>query len=363
MVLERGITLGLMLLLASIPYSSLIFVTSQSATGASPGSLIGGPGEAWTLTFYGSKPSSLATLQEEWNTYYARTDFLTYKNYFGWNLIRLSFCFVNICGLGPYSLDPTNTTQMSWFDWVVSAANSNGLMVIPAEFSFTGSGPTSAAEMSAFIADWGAFSRHENGSLGIALYQVANEITDNREVNSVYGSLNSFLGNVTNEIRNQEPGRLVAWITGPPYPDGTTGVEQDWHVSMYQYNSSGEFSGCVTAYDLGYWPSMLTKDYGAYGVPAINGEINSEEVAGEPLVNGQPMCNAQAVEWIVQMISYKIPYILWGYNAYRNNWDSILKGVISLSRNPIRLEPYPLGTTPTLALATFNSSPQPSWMA
>jgi hypothetical protein len=324
------------LVLVTIVFSSVSTILFSSTSGsvqpvsaASSNSNMSGPGEAWTLTFYGSKPASYATLQNEWDAYYAKSDFQAYKAEFGWNLIRLSFCFVNICGQGPYSLDPNNSTQMSWFDWVVSAANSNGLKVMPSEFSFTGSGPNSTTEMSAFIGDWEALAQHEKGNPGIAMYQIANEIKDNSVVNSVYGNLDNFLGNITNGIRSHEPGRIVAWIAGPPYSDGISDVYQDSHISTYTYNSSREFDGCMSTYDLGYWPSLFAKSYSTYGVPAINGEINSEEVTGEPLVNGYPECDTQAVLWVQQMIAYQIPYVLWGYNEYRSNWDHILSLVAS----------------------------------
>ncbi len=327
----------------AVAFVSLMFLISTAAFGpaltgaqpayaSSPSPINSGPGESWTLSFYNKEPSSLAALQAMWSSYYAQPDLQAYKQEFGWNIIRLSFCFVDVCGSGPFSLNAHSTDgttpDLSWLDSIVSMASQNGFRVILSEFTFTGFGPSSQSQMLAFASDWEALAKNMAGSSSIAAYQVANEISDTSSVDAYFGSLDGFLLNVTNGIRIYEPQRAVAWITWPPYPTGVTNVYRDWHVSTYLYASGTKtYSGCMSTNALNSWPNLFVSDYQTYGVPTLNGEINAQWVVGEPLVNGYPACDAQAVQWISQMIAYKIPYILWGYSQYRSNWDHILQAL------------------------------------
>jgi hypothetical protein len=313
-------------MVAGVCYASFAEILVPESLSTGP--LVGGPGEAWNLSVGNNTgPSKLSTLTAWWKSYFAQPDFQANKAKFHWNLIRLSFCFADICGAEYDSLNvhSTNgtTSDLSWLDAIIDICNQNGLKVMLSEITFTGSAPDSTAEASAFIADWGLLAKHESGNPGIAIYQVANEIEESSLINSTYGSLDGFLSQVTSAIRIYEPNRAVAWITVPPYTPNETNVYHDWHVSTYEA-PMGTFHACMEASQIAGWPTTLVSDNETYGVPPINGEINSQEVTGEPLVNGHPICDAQASQWINQMMIYGIPYIIWGYSLYRSNWDYIL---------------------------------------
>jgi hypothetical protein len=316
---------------SSTPSSTAVstFTSSTSAV-LNLSTLVGGPGEAWILSSNYSEPSQLSKLTAAWNSYFSQPDFFANRAKFHWNLIRLSFCFADICGDTSDSLDVHSangtTPDLSWLDAVIDICNQNGMRVMLAEFTFTGSSPDTTIEASTFLADWGLLAHHENGNQGVALYQIANEIEDSSFVNSNYGSLDGFLAQVTGAIRTYEPNKAVAWITAPPYIPNEPSVYHDSHVSAYLFNSSGEFSQCLEPSQISSWPNMMVSNNKTYGVSTINGEINAQEVLGEPLVNGHPVCDTQARQWITQMMSHGIPYILWEYSQYRSNWDYILNG-------------------------------------
>ncbi len=365
---ERSATL-------TVAFVSLMFLISTMAFGpallgnrpvyaSSSSPINSGPGEAWTLSFYNREPASLSSLQSMWSTYYSQADLQTYRAQFGWNVIRLSFCFVDICGSGPFSLNAHSTDgstpDLSWLDSVVSTAAKNGFRVILSEFTFTGSGPTSQPQMLAFAADWKALAQNMAGTSNIAAYQIANEITDTTVVNTYYGSLDGFLLNVTNGIRSYEPQRTVVWATWPPYSPSTSNLYRDWHVSVYQA-PGGTFSQCMPYLQIAGWPVVMANDYNTYGIPTLNGEINAQHVTGEPYdSNGYPICDAQAVQWIGQMIAYKIPYILWGYSQYRSNWDYILQALGSAPLTTVSSTPSTssqlTSTAPSTSSATTTSA-------
>jgi hypothetical protein len=252
---------------------------------------------------------------------------------FHWNLIRLGFCFADICGDMPVSLDvhSTNgtTPDLSWLNAVIDLCNENGLKVVLAEFTFTGSSPDTTVEATTFTADWGLLAKYEKGNPGIAMYEVANEIEDSSFINTNYGSLDGYLLNVTNAIRGYQPDVTVAWGQGfnhaaLPFSPTTSDLYQDVHFASYMYNSSGDWDGCVVQQNFNSEVKGFVTDYGLYGVPTLNGEIDAEEVAGEPMTNGHPICDVQADQWITQMMANGIPYIVWGYSLFRSNWDYIL---------------------------------------
>jgi predicted transcriptional regulator len=316
------------------PATALSTITSTSEV-QNLSELVGGPGEAWTLALSNhTEPSQLTTLTAAWKSYFSQPDFQANKAKFHWNIIRLSFCFADTCGATPYSLDvhSTNgsTPDLSWLDAVIDICNQNGLKVMLAEFTFTGTLPNSTSEASTFMADWGLLAQHEAGNPGIAVYQIANEIADSSFVNSNYASLGGFLAHVTSAIRTYEPNRVVAWSEGfdgglALYQgisnSGLSNIYADNHYSSYGYNSSREFESCVDPQTkVGSWVS----DGNAYEVRTLNGEINAQGVPGEPMVNGHPICDAQASQWITQMMTHQIPYILWDFSQYRSNWDYIL---------------------------------------
>jgi hypothetical protein len=311
--------------------SSFSSITSSTTTVQNLGALVGGPGESWTLSFYNyTEPSKLSSLTAAWNNYFSQPDFQANKAMFHWNLIRLSFCFSDICGSQPYSVDVHSangtTPDLSWLDAVIGICNHNGLEVMLSESTYTGSAPDTAVGASTFIADWGLLAQHENGNPGIAIYQIANEIEDNSFINSTYGSLPRFLSQITGAIRTYEPNRAVAWwnyagFTNSPGDFGgeaASNMYVDFHVETYNL-AGGQFSSCKTASDMN---SYLTQTLGSStktptGIPSINGEIDAQF----------SQCNSVTENYLGLLIGAGIPYVIQGYSVNRANWDAILAQV------------------------------------
>ena len=218
------VTGSLLVLILLLVYGMLV-VVSLSASPAHASSGMSGPGESWTLSFYYGEPSSVAALEEGWNSYYAQPDFQTYKSDFGWNMIRLGFCFSNMLAYTEETVCPSEsinahsssgeTPDLSWLSAVVSIASSNGMGVVLTDFSLTGQSPPSAAAMATWDADWRAMASYFSGSSDIVAYEFANELEHST-------TTNSNLTAVMSDIRAVDPNRaLVMWAFSPSTSTGS----------------------------------------------------------------------------------------------------------------------------------------------
>jgi hypothetical protein len=302
-----------------------VLPSAQSAHAANSSPQMSGPGEYWTLTFYGSVPASLSTLETEWNSYYAQGDFQTYKAEFGWNLIRIGFCFSNLASYTDDSTCPSAALNaqstsgavpdLSWLGEVVSIAHQNGMLVDLTDFDFTGQAPPSAAAMAVWESDWTALATYFTGNSDIALFQFGNELEHST-------TTNGYLSAVMAGIRGVDPSvTLAMWEYSPSTSTGAASYAKDpdftipsnvWnavHTATYI-----DASTCQTDSVMSQVVDTARTYASTYGYTPYFGEINAQFSA----------CNSVSEYLLGLLNGYGIPYILWGYSEYRSNWDAIL---------------------------------------
>jgi hypothetical protein len=324
------------------------FLTTTSSTrpyiAGVTGPLGSGPGEFWTLAFYGSPPSSLSALESEWSSYFAESDFQTYQQEFGWNLIRLGFCFSDIC-TSSGALDAHSTSgvdpDLSWLSAVISIAHAHGMEVSLCDFTFTGNPPL--ANMTIWYDDWKSLATYFSGNGDIAVYQFANELEHSNTTNIV-------LQTVMSDIRAVDPGRrLAVWQNSFSTPSGTASypnapefvvppdVYLDYHVATYlSPTTCGTDSDMLSDYES--WQNFSMK----YGLPTFVGEIDAI----------YPQCN-QTTEYLLNLLmAHNVPFIVWGFSQYRSNWDSIFNSLESASQ---RVSALPSSTTSGTAMVILNT--------
>jgi hypothetical protein len=303
----------------------VIFVASPTvkpANAASDNSMMSGPGEYWDFE---SSSSSLASLESEWNNYYSLSAFQTYKTEFGWNIIRLTFCFANLAAYTknvtcPGAVLTTSTTDgatpdLYWLSAIVSVAHKNGLQVELSDFDFTGQGPAAGA-MATWLADWKALATYFNGNSDVAVYAPGNELehsmTTNGNITAVFSAINSIDSSKTLLMWMYTPSTASGGASYAGAPEFTvpSNVWQDYHVETY--TSDGSCSPDSSLDQTG--PLTFEKDYGI--LPFI-GEINGQDSS----------CNSGTEYLLEQLMQDKIPYIIWYYGEYQSNWNAILGAI------------------------------------
>jgi Cellulase (glycosyl hydrolase family 5) len=258
----------------------------------------------------------------QWTAYFARSDFQQWKAKFGWNNIRLGFAFANTGYSGPENtLDcsGTDTTDIQTLKQVVAICAANGLQVMLCNFDFTGIAPFS--DMSTWYADWTNLATAFAGDDRISIYQVANELEHSTTTNSV-------LQTVTSNIRAIDPTRAIAWWNYSPSgpaggatwnscPDFTNpgNIYLDLHIETYSSSTT-----CGTTQGMAGNISTVLKYQASCGYAPLFGEINAQIT----------LCNPISVYLIEQSVAQGIPWIAWGYNEYRTNWNTIF-GNVSLT--------------------------------
>jgi hypothetical protein len=313
---------------------TLVVISPSTQPVHAASSLTGGPGEAWTSAIYGPEPSSLPSLENSWTSYYSQSDFQTYQAEFGWNEIRLFFCFTNMAS---YTSNPDclywqvnahstsgSSPDLSWLGAVVSMANTQGLRVDLTDMDFTGQAPVAGA-MATWISDWTAMATYFSGNSGIAVFQFANEFehstTTNGNLTAAMTAIRSVDPTVTLAMWNYSPSTSSGGSTYPGAPQFTvpSNVWNSIHVSTYTFNDAREYTGCQTeSFLLNEFDTA--ENYAAnYGIPYYAGEINGQYSA----------CNSVTEYFLNLLIANHVPYILMGYSVNRANWDAILSSIAS----------------------------------
>jgi hypothetical protein len=331
--------------------------------------LTGGPGEDYQLHWsYQPKPSNVL---QAWNNYFAMSDIQQWKSKFSWNLIRLAFWFSNLENDSQeIPLDPTNKDgTLTLLDNIISICANNGFKVMLCCFNYTGTSPSSSNAVNTWISDWSLMAQYFAGDTRIAAYQIGNEMEpfiinsngSTTQENTLQGqeTLNQVMANCTDGIRKYEPGRMVVWcpelsfdaiINGGGTIQWRSNILKDFHEFDYRYavDSSGHRISCTSDSNCptGYYCtpegggtctrcSTSTENSNAVNfivsqrqkypelAGVVVGEFNQiHEVGG---VVGR--CYPSAENLLSLFIANNIPYICWGYNAYRVDWDAILGSV------------------------------------
>jgi hypothetical protein len=246
-----------------------------------------------------------------WDNYFIDSALVKWKNKFRWNAIRLDCYIEELAGIN-------GENQFSIYDTAVAAAYKYGWKVILCDFTYTGSPPSS--DMTNWYKAWEIVANHYSGDTRLVMYQIANELEHSTTTNQV-------LTTCTKNISSIDPKRLIAWwMYSPSTLDGSAcypkcclsnpgNVFCDFHSATY-YKAGGN-TYCRTNSDVDKWISAWLNYENTCGFPPICGEINAQYSG----------CNSTSVYLLEQLISNKIPYICWGWTAYKSNWNAILEKV------------------------------------
>jgi len=317
------------LVVAVIVASTLLPVVIEPQAEASGNPVLtGGPGEYYALTFYGPVLNNIAALKTAWNDYYAESDFQTFKSEFGWNLIRIGFCFND---LASYTDDVTcpsaainahsdsgSFPDLLWLGTVVHMAQEQGLYVDLTDFDFTGQAPTSGA-MSLWLSDLSALATYFDGNSTVQIYQFGNELEHSTTTN---GNLTAAISAISKADPRAHP---AMWQYSPSTNTGASsypstpsfsvpaGVWQAYHAPTYANGGAS----CISDSSLSAAITSAQDFAKVNGIPSYYGEIDAQ----------YSNCNNNTEYLISQLINAGIPYILWGYNEDRSNWDTILDAI------------------------------------